>query len=630
MSRYHYENVLTALRAFKAVFLCVLTALGVMFGLPDNGRIRRAAGVVLLLAAPCVLGWRMELLNYNPAFYLPMAKWWILGLMYAMEGVVLLLTHSAAVSIVLTNSVLTALYSANYFMLMYRGTSLRLNDLTAAGTAAQVVGEYELTPNSHLAMIWGILLLFIVFGVQTGRGRSEREKRKQMVRGKGYWSRKLICYAVTGILALGGAWYGGYCLVCTDFLSQIGFADNNLGWAYELIYSFDGYLVASCIEIKNSRIVPPDGYRVEYVEELLAGMESEEEQAAEDLPHVILILNESLADLRVLGNLELNEENLSFLGSMKENTVKGYVNASVFGGGTANSEFEVLTGCSMAFFSVNYYPYLQVLEGPMNSMVSQMKKNGYTAISMHPERAGNWNRDKVYQYFGFDRMLWEEDFEGAEKIHSGVSDAETYNRIIELYEERKPGEKLFVFDLTMQNHGGYTMGETPYAVRAVNLEEPEVDEYLSLIKISDEAFEDLVEYFEGQDEKVVICMFGDHQPSVSDLIVDETQIEGEPASESMLNKYRCPFVIWANYDIDEADGYDISMNYLGGLLMKTAGIPRSPYFHFLEKLCAEYPIITVNGYVDREGNYQGFSGMNTEFIDYRMLQYNYLFDLFLS
>lgn len=627
VSRYHYVNAMTASRALNTIFLSVLTALGVIFGLPDNKRVRRAAGIVLLLAAPCVLGWRMELLNYNPAFYLPIAVWWNLGIMYALEGIVLLITHSTAVSIVLTNMVLTALYSANFFMLMYRGTSLRMNDFAAIGTAAQVVGDYDLTPNSHLAMIWGIMLLLAVFGVQTNVGRTERGRRRLADKDRTYWMKKLTGYAVTTVIGIAIFLCGSHLLLYTEFLNQVGFADNDLGWAYELIYSYDGYLVASCIEIKNSRILSPEGYTVERVEELLeASKDYEQDTVQENSPHVILILNESLADLRVLGNLEISEENLAFINSLKENTVKGYVNASVFGGGTANSEFEVLTGCSMGFFSVNYYPYQQTLKKPIGSMVSQMKENGYTTASIHPERAGNWNRDKVYKYYGFDRMLWKPDFEGAEEIHSGVSDAETYRRIIELYETREQGEKLFVFDLTMQNHGGYTMDEPPYAVRATNMDEREIDEYLSLIKISDEAFADLVGYFEKQDEKVVICMFGDHQPSVSDLIVDADLTEGNTASERMMNKYKMPFVIWANYDIEEADNYDISMNYLGGLLMRTAGIPMSSYFNFLEKQRGSYPIITINGYMDSEGNYMSWGGKGTEFPEYRMVQYNYLFD----
>lgn len=633
VSGYRYSDALPASRMCKGIVIALLTALGIILGLPESEKIRRAAGIILLLAAPYVLGTRLELLNFDVSFYLPFAMKWNVGIMYALELSVFLMTHSPAFAVVFTNICLTALYSANYFMRMYRGTSLRMNDFTAIGTATKVAGAYDLSPDEKLAIVWAVLMFFIVWSLQTvtwkRRSRTDEHSRKIPMG-------KILSYVISVAAAIGILWWGGYKLLYTDYLNEAGFADEGFtGFEHELIYAFDGYLVATCIEVQNSRISPPPGYSAEAVEKIL----SEAEKAAEDNrgkqqisedntdhPHVILIMNESLADLTILDGVELNQDNMPFLRSLQENTIKGFVNASVFGGGTANTEFEVFTGCSTAFFSVNYYPYQQAITRPINSMVSQMKKNGYTAISMHPERSGNWNRQNVYKFYGFDRSLWKEDFPDARIIHSGVSDADTYRKIIDLYESREPGEKLFVFDLTMQNHGGYNMHEEPYAVQALNVHEAQVDEYLSLVKISDDAFKELVEYFEGQDEKVIICMYGDHQPWVSEFLVSDNMKEGSEASEALLKKYRTPVVIWANYDIDELDDCNISMNYLGGLLMRTAGIPTSPYFDYLEQLSKEYPVITTNGYVDAEGVYHGWSGANDEFMDYRMLQYNYLYD----
>lgn len=632
VSRYRYSDALPAARMGKAVIIALLTAFGIILGLPKSEKIRRLVGIALLLAVPYMLGTRLEMLNYDEAFYLPFAMKWNVGIMYALELVVFLITHSPALAVVITNTGLTAVYSANYFMRIYRGTSLRMNDFTAIGTATRVAGAYDLSPDEKLAIVWAILLFFIVWSLQTVVWKKRRindDRERKIPTGK------ILSYVISVAAAIGILWWGGYKLLYTDYLNEAGFADEGLrGFEYELIYAFDGYMVATCIEIQNSRISPPPGYSVERVENILSEAEKSAadnsgKQDAEDNadhPHVILIMNESLADLTILDGVELNQDNMPFLRSLEENTIKGFVNASVFGGGTANTEFEVFTGCSTAFFSVNYYPYQQAITRPINSMVSQMKKNGYTTISMHPERSGNWNRQNVYKFYGFDRSLWKEDFPDARIIHSGVSDADTYRKIIDLYESREAGEKLFVFDLTMQNHGGYNMHEEPYAVQALNVHEAQVDEYLSLVKISDEAFKELVEYFEKQDEKVIICMYGDHQPWVSEFLVSDNLKEGSEASEALLKKYKTPVVIWANYDIEELDDCDISMNYLGGLLMRTAGIPASPFFDYLERLKEEYPVITTNGYIDGQGGYHGWSGENDEFEEYRMLQYNYLYD----
>ena len=621
--RYQYADALTSSHRRNALLLCVLTMLGILIEVPRTEILRKATGISILVVAPYILGQRLELLEYNNSLYLPFAMKWNIGIIYGLEIVVLLLTHSLAFSAIITNIGVTLLYSANYFMILYRGTPLRMNDFSAIGTAAKVVGQYDLAPNSHLAMVWAILALIIVWSLQTiSRGTAKKafSKNKKFFIGS---------YIVTTVMAVGILWMGGHVFLYTDFLDVIGFADKEYrGIGQDVVYLFDGYLVATLIDVKSSRVEVPNGYSVEYVGDLLSEEREKTEQKRqipdEEKPHIFLIMNESLADLNILDNAKLSEDNLSFIHSLHENTVHGFANVSVFGGATANSEFEVFTGCTMAFLGDNVYPYQQTIRGQKNSMISQMNENGYTTISIHPESDANWNRKNIYRYFGFDQSLWKDDFPNAEVIHSGVSDAETFHKIIELYENRQKGEKLFVFDLTMQNHGGYGVGDIEFTVTDLNKDEPQLDEYLSLVKISDEAFAELVSYFEKQDEKVIICMYGDHHPWVSNLLMDTDGVDGIFAQEQNMKKYKTPLVIWANYDIEERDNVDISLNYLGGFLMQIAGLSSSPYFEYLSELRAEYPIITVNGYVAAGGNYYTWSGEKTEFSDYRMLQYNYL------
>ena len=627
VDRFMYRDALTGASTAGAVFCCLLTAIGIIIGFPDSESFRKKAVIVLLALVPLVLGYLLEHIIYNEILYLPNAFIWNVGLMYAFELVVWLITHSPSIAIVLSNTVLTIVYSANYFVMMYRGTPLRVNDLTAAATAVKVVGNYSFVPNGKLAFAWAFLILFIVYGVQLGIKHDTDGHTTDL---QGVWSRifgklkygRLISYVLSIGTALIIVWAGGHLLIGTDMLDRAGFSDEKLrGIGQDVMYYFNGYLIGTCVDIKNSRITEPEGYSADRVEELLKKAESETVNIDyEELPHIILIMNESFSDLRVVKELNLSQENLTFINSLKENTIRGYVNASVLGGGTANSEFEVFTGCTVAFFPPNYYPYQQALRKPVKSLVSSVEKYGYTTYSMHPESANNWNRKNVYNYYGFDESFWKQDFEGAEVIHSGVSDAETYNKIIKLYEERDNSERMFVFDLTMQNHGGYPGNSGPYEVRETELNNDALDEYLSLMKISDEAFEELTDYFEKQDEKVIICMFGDHQPYISDKLVEEN---ADP--KKLMDKFKTPFIIWANYDIDEADGYDISMNYLGGLLLETAGVPLSPYFEFLKQYREIYPIITLNGYVDGEGNYSAWGSEQDVMSDYRILQYDYLY-----
>lgn len=393
VTRYCYRNVISKTNFWGALFICAITAFGIVFA-SKNRKFRILMGAVLLAAIPWILGRRLELLSLNSQFLLPFAMKWNIGIMYLFELILLLCTQSFPASICVSNLVLVLLYSANYFVFSYRGVSLRFNDLTAAGTAAEVVGNYSLRPNSHMAMVWCISLFFLVYGVRTG------------VRWEMTGKLKTVVIRLTGFLfGVTLALVCGYQFLYTDIFQEVGFL-NTHGIDLHMNYHFNGYLVASFMDIQHSRIEKPQGYSVEKVEELLGGSAESGEKLEEGTkPHIILIMNESFSDLRVLGNLQISEENLTFFNSLEENTIRGYVNASVLGGGTANSEFEVFTGCSMGLLPASYYAYQQCVVREMPSLISDMKKGGYTAYSMHPVRAGNWNRDRVYRYFGFDDSL---------------------------------------------------------------------------------------------------------------------------------------------------------------------------------------------------------------------------------
>lgn len=617
VTKYYYSSAISKAKFLRAFFICGITALGIAFGIPRKRGFRKFLGAILLIAGPLVLGRRLELLTINTSFLLPFSMKWNVGLMYLFELIVLLCTQSFRASVCISSLVLTLLYSANYFVFSFRGEPLRLNEFRAIGTAAKVLNHYSLRPNSHLAMAWCISLLFLIYGMQTGfRWKMENKTKKLAVR--------LI--SLTSGIAL--AIVCGYQLLYTDMLAKAGFM-NTHGFDQNMNYHFDGYLVASCLDIQDSRVVKPQGYSLGKIEELLTDASENSNVSNEGIkPHVILIMNESFSDLRVLGNLQISEENMPFFNSLKNNTVRGYVNASVLGGGTANSEFEVFTGCSMGFLPTSYYAYQQCIIDETPSLISDMKMNGYTAYSIHPESASNWNRDRVYQHFGFDKSLWIEDFPNAEKLHYGVTDLETYKKVEALYENRQPGEKLFIFNLTVQNHGDYSRSDVERSVEALNASSDESSIYLSLIRNSDEAFRQLISYFENETEPVIICMYGDHQPMLNSSFYDDvySQTPGLEERDKRLNMFKVPFLIWANYDIPEQDGLDIGMSYLGALLLDTAGIQGSPFFAFLRQYMDKYPIITINGYEDKDGKHYNWSGENSELLEYRMLQYNHLFD----
>lgn len=169
------------------------------------------------------------------------------------------------------------------------------------------------------------------------------------------------------------------------------------------------------------------------------------------------------------------------------------------------------------------------------------------------------------------------------------------------------------------------MGET--AAESVG-DLSDIQNYLSLMKVSDEALKNLVTYFNGVEEPVIFCIFGDHQPLLRDNLY-QAFFAGQNLSEreQNLRKYIVPYVIWANYDVDWKEFGVMSANYLPAALLECAGLELPPFYKFLVELQTEYPVLTKKGCLDKNGNLLDITDIwETEQIrSYRMLEYNQLY-----
>lgn len=204
---------------------------------------------------------------------------------------------------------------------------------------------------------------------------------------------------------------------------------------------------------------------------------------------------------------------------------------------------------------------------------------------------------------------------------------------------------MFVFDVTMQNHSSYSKEYENFKpdVEVYGSENDKLlERYLSLIKVSDAAFGELVNFFSKEDEPTIILMFGDHQPAdwVVEPIYEMNGITDSAEWSESMERYEVPFILWANYDIDEEAikaslGYEdsvyqmLSVNYMGTLLFEAAGLPLSQYQQFMKAMLTKYPIITANMFCDAQGTSYGDQDVNKrpeEWYNYWNLNYNLLFD----
>ena len=383
---------------------------------------------------------------------------------------------------------------------------------------------------------------------------------------------------------------------------------------------------------------PPEGYSVEAVAELEKQYKESDASRAEadvEKPTVIVIMNESFADLRILGNLQTNMELTPFLDSLEENTVKGYALSSVYGAKTPNSEWEFLSGNSMAFLPEGSVVYQQYISEEPTTFVSTLKNEGYTTVAMHPYYETGWSRNQVYPNMGYDEMYFLEYFDQNQLMRKYITDEELYNKIIKRFESRGRNENLYIMGITMQNHGGYGEEYDNFKqyVYKMGISYADVNQYLQLIHESDLALEDFIQYFEQVDEPVEIVFFGDHHPGLNSRFYSDMNQKGLSGltMEEMEKLYTVPFFIWTNYETEHKTVDITSLNYLSTMALERANIDLPAYNQFLAQMQEIVPAINSRGFYSKSrGTFlhlEEAAGEEEQWIQkYKILQYNHLVD----
>lgn len=499
-----------------------------------------------------------------------------------------------------------------------RSTPISGGDIFSIKTAMTVAGSYTLNfdmefwlkTGAGLCFFAGVLFFAAVFLWQNRKEEQPYSTKARLLMGSVSMVFWLLLIGTNSIISLGG--------VKADYWTH----ETN-GFAYNLY-----------LQLKEIVISEPEEYSVEGLQQQLQEYSSDEAVALAEYPNIIAIMNESFADLEVLGEFETNKEVLPVLKSLKENTIQGDLYVSIYGGNTANSEYEFLTGHSIGYFSERVVPYQMYLHEEKENLFTQMKDLGYETVFMHPYGSYGWNRVSVYSYFGVDRMFFEEDMDSLTHIRQFATDSSQYEVVKKLLEENKGDKPMFIFDVTVQNHGGYT-GEIEQLKKEISLEGKTYEEagnYLNLVHESDRALGEFLEYLKVYEEPVAVIFFGDHQPAVESEFVEAMtgySLNAMPQSERQ-KMYTTPYFIWTNYDIEEKQDVDMSLNFLSSYAMKVLGLPMTGHQKYLMDLYKEYPIINTVGIMEASGkhiSYQEMDGKCKEEIEkYHNIIYNYMFD----
>lgn len=400
--------------------------------------------------------------------------------------------------------------------------------------------------------------------------------------------------------------------------------------------------------VKTMMVEPPENYSLENAKEILDEYPPEENTDFEK-PDVVVIMNEAFSDLSAFCGIGNAAEFMPNISAMNENIHKGYAQVSVFGGNTANTEFEFLTGNSLYFLPNGYIPYMRTITGDTHSLVSDFAEQGYKTTAIHPYMPQCWRRSSIYPLLGFDefvsgpdfdknhitdssKMRGSVDFGDLKYIRKYISDEESFDKVLEKLDE-EPDKNKFIFNVTMQNHGPYTYKDEDFLPYLENNgiyidyyeDGDEVMQYLTLIKESDKAFAHLTEQLKMREKPTVVVMFGDHLPGLKAI---NESIKDKSAAEKQA-KYTVPYFIWANYDIGTDINDDlVGMPYLANDLKKLIGMPMTDWDMLREAVRSEYPSLNAYGAFDTDGGWHPSADgpvVSDIMEKYKIAQYGHLF-----
>ena len=487
----------------------------------------------------------------------------------------------------------------NYVVRLVRGSAITISDIKALQTAFSVAKNIKI--QFDIKFLYGMLFLLPIILIIVFCKKGFFEKKEQ-------WYLRVVKF-LAGVLII-------IALTRTDIYNTYTI------WDVNETYRVIGTPLTLFRMAHNLKVEKPEGYDKKKVAEILDGYDIEEVVKDKDKPNVIVIVNESFMNyIDVYKDAFSNPIEYFTELSKDNNVISGTVYSSAFGGQTANIEYEFLTQNSIRNLPVGSYPFQQYLTRNINSsLIEHMESLGYTTSAIHPWENYAYSRNKIYKFFGFDSIKFKDDIEGLEPNFNNefFTDRSTYRELLKELKEKKKDEKVFKYVLTVQNHLGYWHVDPTQKTYSDNGTK---NIYMQLLHESEAALREVLEELKKSDEKYILLFFGDHQPNLDDY---------DNFNDDSNKKYKVPFIIWANYEIEGKHDIKTSMVYLQNYLLDAAKLPKSAMNNYMEELKEYYPVITKNFYMDTEGKmYEGEDDSSDRFEklkEYYMVNYYNLFD----
>lgn len=591
-----------------------------------RGLLRLPAGWNILLAVVLSLGIWFLCMQTMPVIPSTFFTTPLLGLLNWLPMVLVLLALLFALGNVFAASAVTlvlfgVLNFANQLKIMARDDPVVPQDLTMVREALAAAGGYDLQVDWALVALFVLALAVLVVLAALVRTRRTRLPAAARVLG-----RLAGCIGCIGILA--GLTFTVY--ASADVFNSFPCTNR---FNMTTVYDQTGFHFAFLRNVTQNNLQKPEGFDKAATEQAIAATET---TPADPNPvNVIFIMSEAFCDITDDDAFAWTEDNDPLKNfhalEQSENAISGRLIVPNYGGGTANTEFDVLTGMQTAMLSDAGVSSFRVLHKNVDSVFRVADRNGWQTAFIHPGKAWFYNRQNIYKWLGAQQIVFEDAFADAQYKGGYVSDASLTDYIIEDYESKlADGSPQFTYVTTIQNHMSYTESKYGKArdLYQLSLAEELPEEAKTMLTVythglrdADAMLGELVSYFEGRDEPVLLIWFGDHLPSMGDDYMCYRalgmEMTDDRESEGWLDAYAPPFVMWANDAGAQAldfgtlaarlgipeDG-KISASFLGAAVLDVVGCGESdPFFAFVNSLRRELPVVQRGTAIDAQGAY---------------------------
>ena len=421
---------------------------------------------------------------------------------------------------------------ANGYMLMKRVTPFNAQDLKVAKDAVTLINNYF---NSFELIIVGVGVAAVVIWVVS------MWKRGGQYEGKVHRIWGALCIALCAALYVFLTDAAIEKRVVSTYFGNIAFAYEDYGLPYCFMAS-----------VFNTGINEPNGYDEKTIEEISLGGEitkNETGRKADELPNIVFIQLESYFDVAESEFFTTSQDASPNLRQMYQNFSSGYFKVPSVGAGTANTEFEVLTGMNLRYFGPGEYPYKTVLkERPCESAATALGALGYGTHALHNNGGNFYSRSRVFDHIGFDSYTSKEFMNILQLTENGwAKDDILIEHILEAMDTTE--QQDFVFGISVQGHGDYPeekIIENPkITVEGIEDEgtKNKWEYYVNQVYEMDQFAGNLVKAIEERGEPSVVVFYGDHLPTMG--------LGAKDLKSRYL--YNTNYVIWDNIGLEKKD-----------------------------------------------------------------------------